>query len=262
MKNNVSENMPVIFIGHGSPMNAIEDNEFSRNWKIIASYIPRPKAILCVSAHWVTDGSYVTSSEDPKTIHDFYGFPEALYKVSYKAKGSSGLAAEVSKLTKTAGVKLDNERGLDHGTWSVLRQMYPEADIPVIQLSLNSGLSPAEHYEIGKELGVLRKKGVLIIGSGNIVHNLMAADPDMYDPYPWAVEFDDFVKESILVKDHKALVNYLKNVVALKAHPTDEHYLPLLYVIGAAGDDKAQFANESFSMGSLSMRCVIFGSEK
>lgn len=250
--------MPVLFVGHGSPMNAIEDNEFSSGWKEMASRIPKPSAILCISAHWVAEGTAVTAMEKPKTIHDFYGFPKALYDVQYPAKGSPTLAEKIKRLVKTAPVSMDKEWGLDHGTWSVLVRMYPKADIPVLQLSLNTYLSPQNHFDIGKELTSLRDENILIVGSGNAVHNLMVMNP-RGSPYPWAVEFDTFVKESLEAKDFPSLIDYQKQSIALQAHPTNEHYLPLLYTIGASNKEKPVFFKEKMFYASLSMRCVAYG---
>jgi 4,5-DOPA dioxygenase extradiol len=250
--------MPVLFIGHGSPENAIEDNAFSRNWEKAAASLPRPEAILCISAHWQTQGTAVTAMEKPKTIHDFYGFPDALYKVRYNAKGSPDLAKEIKRAIKSTAVRPDHEWGLDHGTWSVLVRMYPKADIPVLQLSLDVDLSPEGRYRIGTELAGLRSHGVLILGSGNAVHNLERLSPKT-TPFDWAREFDAFVKENLEGRNDDALVRFAKHPVAQLAHPTDEHYLPLLYVLGASIGEKALFFNESFFMGSLSMRCALFG---
>lgn len=245
-------------MGHGSPMNAIEDNEFSRNWKELAQAIPKPEAILCVSAHWVTEGTYVTAMENPKTIHDFYGFPRKLYEVQYKAKGSPGLANKITDIIKSVEVLPDYDWGLDHGTWSLLVNMYPKADIPVLQLSLDYNLPLDKHFQIGRELNQLRKKGVLIIGSGNLVHNLLVIDLNA-SPYTWAVDFDDFVKDSLEKEDYNALISYTKHKSSALAHPTNEHYLPLLYVIGAVENEKPQFLNEGIFAGSISMRCAVFG---
>lgn len=250
--------MPVLFIGHGSPMNAIEKNDFSAGWKKIAQAIPKPNSILCISAHWMAEGTAVTGMEKPKTIHDFYGFPPKLYEQQYPAKGSPELAAKVKKLVKKEKVSLDSEWGLDHGTWSVLIQMYPKADIPVVQLSLNAYLSPEKHYQIGTELASLRKEGVLIIGSGNIVHNLMVMSPGA-PPYAWAVEFDKFAKEKLEAKDSSSLINYSKEPSSRMAVPTNEHYLPLLYAMGASEGEKPRFFCEGFVYASLSMRCVAWG---
>ena len=219
--------MPVLFIGHGSPMNAIEDSEFSRAWAEAARSLPEPQAILCVSAHWETDGTHVTAMEQPKTIHDFYGFPPALFEKNYPAPGSPGLARMTQEMLHESGVELDVDWGLDHGAWAVLCRMFPKADIPVIQLSLDQRKEPAFHYELGRELRGLRKKGVLIIGSGNMVHNLreMAWEDTAYD---WTLEFDARMKDLILSGDHKAIIHYSKlGRSARLAVPTPEHYLPL-----------------------------------
>ncbi len=253
--------MPVLFIGHGSPENALEDNEFTHNWKKVAAQIPKPKAILCISAHWLQEGTAETSMKHPRTIHDFYGFPQELYKVQYPAPGSTTYAKLIKNSVKTVSVEFDQEWGLDHGTWSVLKQMYPKADIPVLQLSLDYQLSLEKAFQIGKELSVLRSKGVLIIGSGNLVHNLMMFRPDA-KPYPWAVDFDTFVKKNIEEGDYNQLIKYNKQPTAILAHPTNDHYLPLLYVLGAAVKEKAQFFNEKIVYGSISMRCIAFGMEK
>ena len=198
--------MPALFIGHGNPMNAIEDTEFSRAWAEVARSLPKPHAVLCVSAHWETEGTRVTAMERPKTIHDFYGFPPALFAKRYPAPGSPELARMAKDMVRESPVELDSERGLDHGTWAVLCRMFPEADVPAVQLSLDQRKQPAFHYELGRELRALRKKGVLIIGSGNIVHNLreMAWEDTAYD---WALEFDAKMKDLILSEDHKAIMH-------------------------------------------------------
>ncbi len=252
--------LPVLFIGHGSPENAIEDNQFSRGWQQLAARLPRPKAILCISAHWLTEGVGVTVKAQPKTIHDFYGFQKELYQIKYRAPGSPELAEEVKKRVKAAAVVLDDEWGFDHGCWVPLIRMFPDAAVPVIQLSMYPEAPAQTHYQIGRELSGLREEGVLIIGSGNLVHNLMLARMnDRIKPYPWAVEFDEFVKRQLEQKQHGPLINYLEHKSAGLAHPTNDHYLPLLYVIGAAGkEEKPSFINESIWAASLSMRCVIF----
>ena len=250
--------MPVIFIGHGSPMNAIEDNEFSKGWKALAKKIPKPKAILCVSAHWMREGTAITAMEKPKTIHDFYGFPRALYNVRYPAKGSAALAKKISKSISLVKVSLDREWGLDHGSWSVLKNMYPVPDMPILQLSLDYQLSLDKIFRIGKELSSLRKKGVLIIGSGNIVHNLMVMRQGQ-KPYGWAADFDAFVKGCLKRKDHRALINYADHPSSSLALPTNEHFLPLIYCIGAASDEVPEFFNEKIVYGSVSMRGAVLG---
>ena len=253
--------MPVLFIGHGSPENALEDNEYTTNWKKISLRLPKPKAILCVSAHWEKYGTAVTSMEKPRTIHDFYGFQDELYKMEYAAHGSPDLAKQIKQLITSTNVALDSGWGLDHGTWCVLAKMYPDAGIPVVQLSLDDSLPPKALYEIGKEIAPLREQGILIIGSGNLVHNLMKMDPSA-EPFNWAVEFDGFVKRSLEARDDHALIDYEKQRTASYAHPSSEHYLPLLYVLGASLKERPEFFNESFYAGSLSMRCAVFGARK
>ena len=258
LSSSMSDKMPVLFVGHGSPMNALEDNEFTRAWKRVAADIPRPKAILCISAHWLKEGTAVTAMERPRTIHDFYGFPDPLNKIRYPAKGSPKLAKSVQEFVQTVAVDVDHEWGLDHGAWSVLRHMYPEADIPIVQLSLDYQLPLEKAFRVGKEVSPLRKKGVLIIASGNLVHNLMAMNPSI-KPYRWAIDFDGFVKDSLAKGAHHELIEYAKRPSARLAHPTNDHYLPLLYSLGAAANEKPEFFNEKITMASLSMRSVIFG---
>jgi 4,5-DOPA dioxygenase extradiol len=252
--------MPVLFIGHGSPMNAIEDTEYSRAWADVARSLPRPKAILCVSAHWQTAGTRVTAMEQPRTIYDFSGFPRALHEKRYPAPGSPELARITVETLKDSHAELDSEWGLDHGAWAVLCQMYPEADVPVIQLSLDERKPPASHYELGRALRGLRTKGVLILGSGNIVHNLREVvwEDTAYD---WALEFDARLKDLILSGDHKAIVDYSNlGRSARLAVPTLEHYLPLLYVLGAQGEaDAVRFFADKVTLGSMSMRSAKIG---
>ena len=252
--------MPAVFIGHGSPENALEKNEFTEAWKQLAREIPTPKAILSISAHWLSEGTAVTAMEKPRTIHDFYGFPQELYDVEYKAKGSLEHANLVRESVKAVKVSLDKEWGLDHGTWSVLVNMYSKADIPVIQLSLDYYLSLEKQYQLGKELKALREKGVLIMGSGNIVHNLGMITPEG-PAYKWAVDFDSFVKKALEKRDDSSLINYRKAPSAELSHPTYDHYLPLLYVLGASENEKPRFLCEKIFYGSLSMRCAVFGIE-
>ena len=257
--------MPVLFIGHGSPMNAIEENEFVQGWRDLGKSLPHPKAILCVSAHWETRGTYVTAMSNPKTIHDFGGFPKALYEVEYPAPGSPELANETKhSITKTT-VGLDEKWGLDHGAWSVIRRMYPEADVPVIEMSLDYGLSPQSHFEFAKELSALRNKGVLIIGSGNMVHNLrMVAWDKMYEPeygFDWAIQANEKFKQLIQSGNHKELIHYtsLGREVQL-AVPTPDHYLPLLYALALKQENEAvSFFNDKPVMGSLTMTSVRIG---
>lgn len=256
--------MPVLFIGHGSPMNAIEDNEFSQYWKKLASEIERPKAVLCVSAHWLTKGTYITAMEKPSTIHDFGGFPQALFDVQYPAPGSPDLAKETAALFEKPKVELDHDWGLDHGTWSVVRQMYPEANIPVLQLSIDYNQPASYHYEIAKNLVSLRKKGVLIIGSGNMVHNLrMVAWDKLNESYgfDWAIEMNEIFKTKISSGDHQALIDYEKlNPAAKLAIPTPDHYYPLMYTLALKAEkDAISFFNDKPMAGSLTMTSVKFG---
>lgn len=266
--NNLGEQeqiMPVLFIGHGSPMNGIEDTEFSRRWSQMAKEIPTPKAVLVVSAHWFTKGTQITAMDFPKTIHDFGGFPQELFDVQYNAPGNPVLAKETASLLHSAHVELDHDWGLDHGTWTVVRHMYPEANIPVLQLSIDYTRGPQYHYDLAKELQALRKKGVLIIGSGNMVHNLrMVAWDRLNDPeyaYDWAVKMNDKFKELILTGDHKPLINYSSmGREAMLAIPTPEHYLPLMYTLGVKNNkDGISFFNDKAVGGSLTMTSVKIG---
>ena len=254
--------MPVLFVGHGSPMNGIEDNEFSRSWMKLGLEIPTPKAVLCISAHWLTRGTYVTAMEAPKTIHDFGGFPKALYNVEYPAPGDPILANNTVEMIKHTNAGLDHDWGLDHGTWSVVRRMYPDANIPVLQLSIDYHQPAAFHYKLGNELAALRKKGVLIIGSGNMVHNLrMVAWDKLDDPgygYDWAIEMNEVFKKNILSKNHQSLIEYEKlGDAALKAIPTPDHYYPLLYTLRLqTNTDEVEIFNDKAQGGSLTMTSV------
>jgi 4,5-DOPA dioxygenase extradiol len=251
--------MPVLFVGHGSPMNAVSDNPFTRSLGVLGRALPRPDAVLVVSAHWLTRGTRVCCTPHPRTIHDFMGFPPELYAMEYPAPGAPALAREVATL---AGATCDDAWGFDHGAWTVLHHMYPDADIPLLELSLDAGLSPAEHFEIGRRLSVLRDRGVLIVGSGNIVHNLRAVRwEDDAEAYPWAIEFDEWVAGRLAAGDDDALVDYEQmGRVASLAVPTNEHYLPLLYAAALRREDDAlAFTHEGIDMGSMSMRCVRFG---
>ena len=251
--------MPVIFIGHGSPMNAIEENEYTKGWKEIANSITRPSAILSISAHWVTNGTKVSTVENPKTIHDFYGFPKELYDVEYKAKGSTEIALKTIELLDGIAVA-DNSWGLDHGTWSVLNVMYPNADIPVYQMSIDMNAMPQELFEIGRKLKSLRDSNILIMGSGNIVHNLGIMNYSMKDGYDLAIEFNDYITEKIEQRDFQSIFNY-KNLgnAARLAVPTTEHFDPLLYVLGATSDsDNVTIFNKSYMAGSLAMTSFVF----
>lgn len=255
-----SEKMPVLFVGHGSPMNAIEDNMYHQSWQALGKRLSPPKAILCISAHWLTRGTFVTMSEQPKTIHDFGGFPDALFQQQYPVPGAVDYARMTIGQVKGAAVHEDFEWGLDHGTWSVVKPMFPEAKIPVFQLSIDFTKPMQYHFDLAKELAFLRSKGVLIIGSGNIVHNLGMVKWNGGGPYDWAIEFDAFVKEKIEQGDAAALVDYHKlGTAAQMAVPTTEHYIPLIYSLGLRDKtDKLQFFNDTLDMGSLSMRSVIF----
>jgi len=246
-------------------MNAIEDNEFRRGWADVARRIPRPEAVLCVSAHWETNGVSLTAAERPGTIHDFFGFPDELFAVQYPAPGSPALARTVAGLIgrpeagrAAAGLAeagLDGERGLDHGAWSVLAAMYPDADVPVVQLSLDASLPPSAHYALARRLAPLRRERVLILGSGDIVHNLRVMDYHRPDGYDWAIRFNDEARRRILARDHDALVDYpgLGHDARL-AIPTPEHYLPLLYVLAVQGpQEAAAFFNDRVVLGSISM---------
>lgn len=259
------QKLPVIFIGHGSPMNAIEDNEFSRTWSKFGKEIPKPKAVLVVSAHWLTNGTFVTAMEQPRTIHDFGGFPQELFNVQYPAKGSPELAAATSKLITSTSVGLDHEWGLDHGTWSVVKHMYPDADIPVLQLSIDYNKPAQYHYDLAQQLKSLRSKGVLIIGSGNMVHNLrMVAWDKLQEPeygFDWAIEMNTIFKEKIGNRDVQSLINYEKLGAAAKlAIPTPDHYYPLIYSLALQDkQDEISFFNDKLVGGSLNMTSVKFG---
>jgi 4,5-DOPA dioxygenase extradiol len=257
--------MPVLFVGHGSPMNGIEDNEFSLRWTEMAKEIPVPAAVLVVSAHWFSRGTRITAMDFPKTIHDFGGFPQALFDVQYPAPGHPGLAMETTSLIHSAQVELDHDWGLDHGAWSVVRRMYPEAKIPVLQLSIDFTKAPQYHYDLAKELYGLRKKGVLIIGSGNMVHNLRMVSWAKMDTsgygYDWALTMNDRFKRLIAEGDHDRLIHY-ENLgpEAKLAIPTPEHYLPLLYSLGLKGDrEPVSFFNDKAVAGSLTMTSLKIG---
>lgn len=260
-----TQKMPVLFIGHGSPMNAIEENEFVRGWRSIAQTVPHPQAILCVSAHWETKGTFVTAMEKPQTIHDFGGFPRELYSIRYPAPGSPELAAGVVDMVKSVNVEPDMKWGLDHGCWSVVKHMFPEADVPVIQMSLDHFRSPGYHYELARELSSLREKGILILGSGNLVHNLGQVAWNRLDDigfgYDWALEANDKMKEFILKGDHKSLIDYKSQGQAFNlAIPTPDHFLPILYTLALKeGDEQITFYNDKAVAGSLTMTCVKIG---
>lgn len=253
--------MPVLFLGHGSPMNAIEENEFVQGFRKIASEIALPQAVLCISAHWETRGTRVTAMQQPKTIHDFGGFPPELYEIQYPAAGSPALAKDAQTIINTTTVKLDHDWGLDHGAWSVIRHMYPNADVPVIQLSLDSTQGPQFHYDLAKQLVSLREKGVLIIGSGNLIHNLGMIAWDKLNEsfaYDWAKETSDRMKAYIVDGNHNALINYASQGKEFQLSiPTPEHYLPLLYVLALQKKvDTITLFNDKPVGGSLTMTSV------
>lgn len=252
--------MPVLFIGHGSPMNGIEDNGFSLRWKQLGQEIPVPTAVLVVSAHWFTRGTLITAMDHPQTIHDFGGFPKALFDVEYPAPGDPALAAETAKLVHKADIVLDHDWGLDHGAWTVVKHMYPKANIPVLQLSIDYTKGPEYHYELAKELAALRKKGVLILSSGNMVHNLRMINwSSPMSGFDWANEMNEKFKSLILNSDHNALIHYDKlGQPAKLSIPTPEHYLPLLYTLGLQEkSESASIFNDKTIMGSISMTSVM-----
>lgn len=256
-----TEKMPVLFLGHGSPMNAVEENQFVQGFRATGSALQRPAAILCISAHWETRGTWVTAMEKPRTIHDFGGFPPVLFEQQYPAPGSPELAELISETVQTTEVQHDHSWGLDHGAWSVIKHMYPEADMPVIQMSLDVTKPPQEHYELAKELQALRQRGVLIVGSGNMVHNLRRVDwnrlNDTY-AYDWAQEASEKMKGFIATRDHNSLIHFQKQGNAFDlAIPTPEHYLPLLYALGLQGEDEdTALFNDQYLAGSLTMTSV------
>jgi 4,5-DOPA dioxygenase extradiol len=253
------QKMPVMFLGHGSPMNAIEENEFVTGFKDIATKIPTPKVVLCISAHWETKGTYVTATEKPNTIHDFFGFPKELYEIQYPAPGSPDLAKEIARIITKTNVGLDYQWGLDHGCWVILKHIFPDADIPVVQMSLDYTNTAQYHYESAKELSPLRRKGVLIIGSGNMVHNLgMISWSNRIASgfgYDWAIEASIRMKKFILNNDHQQLIDYQTQGRAFSlAIPTPEHYLPLLYALALKEkDEKIAFFNDKPFAGSITM---------
>jgi 4,5-DOPA dioxygenase extradiol len=264
-KDTKTAKMPVLFIGHGSPMNAVEQNIYSKTWQEVANQLEKPKAIVCISAHWLTKGSFVTAVENPTTIHDFGGFPDELFQVQYPAKGEPTLAKEIINLFPKDLMHLDMEWGLDHGTWSVLKHMYPLADVPTLQISIDYSKSAAYHFELASYLKKLREHGVLIVGSGNMVHHLgLVAWDKLNVPnygYDWAIEMNSIFKNSIEKRDFQALINYQQLSSAAKlAIPTPDHYFPLLYVLGLTDtNEKMEFFNDYLLGGSLSMTSVKFG---
>lgn len=249
--------MPAIFVGHGSPMNAL-GGDYAETWRALGASLPRPKAILCVSAHWYVEETAITAMSQPRTIHDFYGFPKPLYDIRYPAPGDDWLVERVTDLLAPVPVRHDHDWGLDHGAWSVLIQMFPKADIPVYQLSLDLSKNLADHFKLAQELRALREKGVLIIGSGNVVHNLRMLSMDGRTP-DWSVEFDRYMADAIATKDAgKVLDIGSLGRVAQLAHPSIEHFLPVLYPLAVmAKDENVSFFNEGFDLGSISMRSFL-----
>lgn len=260
-----TEKMPVLFLGHGSPMNAIEENQFVKGFRKMASEIPTPNAILCVSAHWYTKGTFVTAMDMPRTIHDFYGFPKELFDVDYPAPGNPALAKETAALLAPALVEEDHNWGLDHGAWSVIKHLYPDADIPVIQLSIDYTKPPQYHFDLAKKLDKLREKGILIIGSGNIVHNLRMIDwrniNTVGSGWDWAVEAREKTNNWILDGNFQNLIDYHKHGLALQyAVPSPDHYLPLIYTLGLKEkSENISLFNDELIGGSLSMTSVLIG---
>ena len=260
-----AELMPVLFLGHGSPMNAIEENEFVDGFRKIAAELERPKAILCISAHWETRGTFVTAMPQPKTIHDFGGFPQALFDVQYPAPGSPQLAQELNEDHYLQNIQLDHSWGLDHGAWSVIKHLYPKADVPIIQLSLDVNMAPQEHYSLAQQLSTLRQKGVLIVGSGNMVHNLGKVAWNRLNEidfaFDWAQEASAKMKSFIADGNHQELIDFRKQGRAFDlAIPTPEHYLPLLYTLGMKHKkDQVRLFNDKAVAGALTMTSVYLG---
>jgi 4,5-DOPA dioxygenase extradiol len=251
--------MPLLFVGHGSPMNAIETNTYSQEWKKIADRIPTPKAIVVISAHWETHGTHISAREFQNTIYDFYGFPSLLYEATYNAPGSVALAKRIQELLSPADSELDYERGLDHGAWSVLLQMYPDKKIPVLQISLDIRKKNEYFIELGQKLRALREEGIMIIGSGNVVHNLRHISPAL-GPNKLGVEFEDYVKNSLIKRNTENLIHYENmGVAAGFSVPSREHYLPLLVICGASSEyDSINFYNSGITLGSISMLSVMY----
>jgi 4,5-DOPA dioxygenase extradiol len=262
---NASQRMPVLFLGHGSPMNAIEDNQFVQGFRKAAAEIPKPNAILCISAHWLTDGTKVTAMDLPRTVHDFGGFPQALFDVQYPAPGSPDLARETAELLSPVLTEEDHQWGLDHGAWSVIRHMYPEADIPVIQMSIDYTKPPQYHFDLAKRLNKLRDKGILIIGSGNIVHNLRLIDWRNINTvgagWDWAIEAREKTNQWLLDGNFRKIIDYHKQGTSLQhAVPSPDHYLPLLYSLGLKDQaESLDLFNDELIGGSLSMTSVRIG---
>ena len=256
--------MPVVFFGHGNPMNALSGNRYTDAWRRIGRSVPKPEGILSVSAHWYIRDTAVTAAETPETVHDFHGFPRELFAVRYPAPGDPGLASRVRDLLSPVVVRLDRTRGLDHGTWSVLRHAFPEANIPVVQLGIDATQPPAFHYDLGKRLSPLREEGVLIVGSGNVVHNLAAMNRDpAAPPFDWARRFDENVRDHLARRDHGPLIAYGEmGEDARLSIPTPDHYLPLLYCIALQGNSEPiSFAADGIDLGSIGMLSVAIGGQ-
>lgn len=254
------DRMPVLFIGHGSPMNAIQKNDFTSNLVKLTEIIPKPEAVIVISAHWLTRGTRITSGKNPEQIYDFYGFPEQLYQVKYQPPGSPDIAEMVADYIPGMSIVTDEDRGIDHAAWAVLRHIYPDENVPVLEMSLDMNAHPEDHYKKGMELNRLREKGLLLIGSGNIVHNL--AVMDYYEgsaPHDWAVEFDERVKKCLMENNHEDLIEYEKwGKISKYAVPTDEHYIPMLYAASMKqDDDNLEFIHESIRHGTVSMRSFL-----
>ncbi|MEW5288811.1 4,5-DOPA dioxygenase extradiol [Erwinia papayae] len=262
--NTISQIIPALFLGHGSPMNVLEENIYTKTWRELGKTLPRPKAILAISAHWYTRGTAVTAMEKPRTIHDFGGFPQALFDTHYPAPGSPALAGKVAEILAPIDVEMNQQWGFDHGSWGVLIKMYPEADIPMVQLSVDATQPPAFHFELGRKLAALRKQGVMIVASGNVVHNLrMIRWQGEAEPYPWASSFNDYVRENLSWEgptEQHPLVNFMQHDGAALSNPTPEHYLPLLYVLGTRQPGETlSIPVDGLEMASLSMLSVQVG---
>lgn len=258
----MSERLPVLFLAHGSPMNAILNNSFTEALKKLGKDLEKPKAIMIISSHWKTRGTYITVEDKPEQIYDFYGFPEELYNIKYSPKGAEKFAKFVIEELNNENIKGTDSWGLDHSAWAILKYIYPDADIPVFEMSLDASLNEQQHYDLGKTLSILREKGILIIGSGNIVHNLRVFEDDIdAAPFDWATKFDEYIYNAIRNNNHEGLINYLKaGTTAKLSVPTDEHYLPLLYIAAMQDKgDKVKLLHEGIQHGSMSMRCIQIG---
>jgi 4,5-DOPA dioxygenase extradiol len=256
----LKKNMPVLFIGHGSPMNIVQNNTYTQALQKLGPSLPKPDVILVVSAHWVTKGTFVCDAAQPQQIYDFYGFPDTLYKVKYHPPGAPAVAQSIIRALASDHVQPDYEWGIDHASWAVLTHLYPKANIPVFEMSLDGTKSEEEHYTLGKKLSFLRQKNILIIGSGNIVHNLHRIDfNEDAEPFPWAIEFDESIKNALLEKDHDRLLKYKElSPSATLAVPTNEHYLPMLYSAALQEENEhIEFIHEGIQNGSVSMRCFV-----